>query len=637
MPALIGPNTILSPRKIVGILFVFSALVARGEIIHQTAEPGIAGEKSGSGLSLSSEFYAASNFQVLQTVETGSIGGHLKDFESEGDIFGAIVRTTGPTDRISPSDLEGEDLLGATRILLPYPSDHVGGNLRVTLEPGWYAVVFGSGRFGADGEGGALLGNPHDETSNVYTIRTSDGSSSLFEPGIRFFVDSAPVPTLTAIYETGQLVGLPNPQGIYTRFGDPSSDGDDLCFYAEDSSFFDGRAIYKRVGDELSVVARYGTPVPEASSDLFDSFGVGQCAIDEGAVVFVGKGSNLVEGIYTDFGGVLRRVIDSTMQIPGGTGTFQPDLQTWPSMEGGRVTFLGRSGTGSAGVFVWENGETEVLANRTTLIPGRTTLFGIFDAFAPIEAGVIAFSGASVEGPLAVPPAGLYRTTGDELEAVFESGIPMPGGGANLGVIFFTRMRSGRFAFAAYDETRALGGVFTDASGELRSFLRTDSNLPGTSVLVSGFGAHSFDGRHVCVVAYGRNVPTGLYADHGGAPAKVVRTNDRILGRTVSSVSLGPPASERNRIIFRISFTDQSQAILEARYPPPPGDVDNDGDGDLHDLGRLQNCFGGSFQPPAHLDCSAADFNGDTDVDLDDYRAWVTCANGASTDSLCSK
>jgi hypothetical protein len=51
-------------------------------------------------------------------------------------------------------------VLGAALLTFPNPSAEVFGELSLPLDPGWYALVFGSGQFGTTGNGAAPMNNP---------------------------------------------------------------------------------------------------------------------------------------------------------------------------------------------------------------------------------------------------------------------------------------------------------------------------------------------------------------------------------------------------------------------------------------------------------------------------------------------
>jgi hypothetical protein len=70
------------------------------------------------------------------------------------------------------------------------------------------------------------------------------------------------------------------------------------------------------------------------------------------------------------------------------------------------------------------------------------------------------------------------------------------------------------------------------------------------------------------------------------------------------------------------SFTTQP-----ARFA---GDYDGDGDIDLEDFGHFQLCLSGSTIPQSDPACLDARFDGDSDVDGDDFGVFQLCFNGAN-------
>ena len=90
---------------------------------------------------------------------TTRIGGHFVGGFSETDFFGAIVGLTDSLDFPDSLDLSTPDVISASTLTFPDTSDEVFGGLSVNLQPGWYALVFGSGLFGTDGRGSAPKNN----------------------------------------------------------------------------------------------------------------------------------------------------------------------------------------------------------------------------------------------------------------------------------------------------------------------------------------------------------------------------------------------------------------------------------------------------------------------------------------------
>ena len=106
-------------------------------------------------------------FYVSTSAETSRIGGHFVAPTTGLNLFGAIVRLTDEADFPDSSDLSTADVLGVTSIPIGMFSGESLGNLSVPLDPGWHALVFGGGLFGA-GESAAVLRNGVDVGSPRY-------------------------------------------------------------------------------------------------------------------------------------------------------------------------------------------------------------------------------------------------------------------------------------------------------------------------------------------------------------------------------------------------------------------------------------------------------------------------------------
>jgi hypothetical protein len=93
-------------------------------------------------------------FQVAAPVQLESVGGTFGNF-SDFPItpFAAIVALTGSSDVPNSNDLTTSDVLGTT-LLSSIPADEFDGiertgQISLNIAAGWYALVFGSGKFGA--------------------------------------------------------------------------------------------------------------------------------------------------------------------------------------------------------------------------------------------------------------------------------------------------------------------------------------------------------------------------------------------------------------------------------------------------------------------------------------------------------
>ena len=168
-------NTFHSHCRLAFFVFFVAALFAcpvSSEIIFESGTlgpTGITGEdvlnQVVRGVNVSAVVFNGVRFEVAKPVKTSQIGGHFvaradSDPSLAPTFFGAIVLLDDQDDFPDSGDLTTPDTIGTTLLTFPEPSTQVFGDLGVKLDPGWYALVFGSGLFGAEGSGAALLNNP---------------------------------------------------------------------------------------------------------------------------------------------------------------------------------------------------------------------------------------------------------------------------------------------------------------------------------------------------------------------------------------------------------------------------------------------------------------------------------------------
>lgn len=170
-------------------VLLFASAPAGAQMIYESAALGPAGVLNGSVID-DSQFLGV-KFELTSQVTTARIGGH---FAFDGPIFGAVVALDGVADFPDSADLSTPDVLGVALLSLPGPSDEVSADLALTLEPGWYALVFGSGLFGATGWGVATDNNL-DLGAPAYFFRDPFQGFDWFDlppdQGMRFFVSGS--------------------------------------------------------------------------------------------------------------------------------------------------------------------------------------------------------------------------------------------------------------------------------------------------------------------------------------------------------------------------------------------------------------------------------------------------------------
>lgn len=145
------------------LALMFATTSATAATIFESGTLGPTGIPRGvvPGANVSSDVFNGVRFELATPVITTQVGGHFVGSVGTTDtLFGAIVKLADENDYPDSADLSTPDVLGSTKLTFPEPSAEVFGDLSLSLDPGWYALVFGSGLFGASGNGAMPLNNP---------------------------------------------------------------------------------------------------------------------------------------------------------------------------------------------------------------------------------------------------------------------------------------------------------------------------------------------------------------------------------------------------------------------------------------------------------------------------------------------
>ncbi len=133
-------------------------------------------------------FWQSHRFEVVGTSTTiADVGGYFRNTDpASATLFAAITALTSDSDYPDSNDLSTTDVVASTTFLVP--GNLSGGDVMTpfsaTLDPGWYALSFGTGAFGApsagsgttDGIGMIVLSNDLAPSQFPFSI----------QPGIRF-------------------------------------------------------------------------------------------------------------------------------------------------------------------------------------------------------------------------------------------------------------------------------------------------------------------------------------------------------------------------------------------------------------------------------------------------------------------
>jgi hypothetical protein len=156
------------------------------------------------GTSVNSFVFTGVRFELTQPVLTSQVGGHFVR-EAAGTFFGAIVALDNANDFPNSGDLSTPDVLGAATLSFPNPSAEVFGNLALSLDPGWYALVFGSGLFGTAGSGAALRNGQDIGTPTYVAYQPNSGVT---------WIDITPIARNHRFVVQGTIVPEPNALGL---------------------------------------------------------------------------------------------------------------------------------------------------------------------------------------------------------------------------------------------------------------------------------------------------------------------------------------------------------------------------------------------------------------------------------------
>ncbi len=155
------------------------------------------------GIELTSNVWSGFRFQIVSPkgARLSRVGLQLKPEPGPGTIFAAFVRLSDSSDFPDDPALGGTDVIMVATISVPATDGSsvvVSSTIDPMLAPGWYAVVFGTGAFGAtlanggipSAGGAGCLALPIPDSP--FSIRQSDGLFILQGAEPHMFVELAP-------------------------------------------------------------------------------------------------------------------------------------------------------------------------------------------------------------------------------------------------------------------------------------------------------------------------------------------------------------------------------------------------------------------------------------------------------------
>jgi len=182
----------------------------------------------------------------------------------------------------------------------------------------------------------------------------------------------------------------------------------------------------------LSTVADSTLAIP-GGTGTFTSFDPGlvglppsPCASD-GNVAFWGGGSGGQQGVYALLSGTPTQIASLNTLIPSGTGDFV-NLPPSPCISGTNVVLIGNGSGGQQGVYAALNGTLTRIADTSTAIPSGTGDFAAFGSFPAISGANVAFAAGNGS-----TQNGVYRCLPpNPCTPVADTNTAIPGGTGNF-------------------------------------------------------------------------------------------------------------------------------------------------------------------------------------------------------------
>ncbi len=165
---------------------IFSSGHVYAEVIYQSGSFGETGiswqallDEIVFSTGVESNVFSGVRFEIEKPILVTKIGGHFigHPLNPSNGFFGALIQLENKTDFPDSGNLSTADVLGVTTITFPETSGVVFGDLTAMLDPGWYAMVFGSGLFGTSAVGSAIR-NGIDDGLQSYIA---------WQPGVGWF------------------------------------------------------------------------------------------------------------------------------------------------------------------------------------------------------------------------------------------------------------------------------------------------------------------------------------------------------------------------------------------------------------------------------------------------------------------
>ncbi len=368
---------------------------------------------------------------------------------------------------------------------------------------------------------------------------------------------------------------IPGGTGRFVALGIPSVDGGTVAFRADGEGGQQG--VYALAGDMLTKVADLNTPVPGRATnfDFFGPVSLpGDVSVaSDGSVAFTGQTMGQ-RGIYTNATGSLSTLVDDGALVPGNPGgRFGNFFHI--SYDAGQVAFTAVSDGFQQGLYLADGASVSLVADTNTPIPGGVGNFGGFglsnSSGRPSMSGDdIVFTGNGDLDASGRLQSGIYGRIGGSLTVIADRNTLIPGTSTLFGGFEGPAdLRDGQVAFRSI-------GIYVARDGGIDKVADTNTRFPGSRRKFDDLGAPAIDDGKIAFEArsYFRFEPyvsillkSGIYTDLPGPLTSVVERSwrARLDGKVVKEAISGTEGLSAGVFAFKVIFRNKSQAIYIAR------------------------------------------------------------------------
>jgi|GEM_PF-3447295 len=261
--------------------------------------------------------------------------------------------------------------------------------------------------------------------------------------------------------------------------------------------------IYTNAGGTLSAIARSNTSRP--NGNIFGNMGIGNS--DEGFVSVIGCTWGATDSLYLFDGQQLVTVADRSLVLPGSGRNLE--LMGSAANDGSDVVFMARSRSNNSnpiGVYARLNGQMVAIADFHTAIPGGTGNFTGFGSALGIEHGRVLFDGMGANNQ-----HGLYAFENGTLQAIAQVGGAASGSELTYSELGNVVSQDGELVMFLATLSDGTGVIVMEDHGSLSILAQTSQSLDDQAVQSFEIGPDGVSGRSAAFKATFTDGTSALY------------------------------------------------------------------------------------------------------------------------------